>query len=78
MVILIVMFILIFGYYYLSNYFFERFKLKWSSGWEFYVLLGFYGVKFVIRGIIFILVVFGFFYIVLVFLNVFIYLGFYY
>ncbi|EIJ72961.1 hypothetical protein E5Q53_10075 [Haemophilus parahaemolyticus] len=78
MAILIVMLILILGYYYSSNYLPERFKLKRSSGWESYVLLGSHGVKFVIRGIIFTLVVFGFLYIVSVLLNVPIYLGFHY
>lgn len=76
MAILTVMLILILGYYYSSNYLPERFKLKRSTGWESYVLLGSHGIKFIIRGILFALVVWGFLYVFSAFLNIPTYLGF--
>ena len=78
MAILAVMLILILGYYYSSNYVPERFKLKRSTGWESYVLLGSHGIKFVIRGILFTIVVWGFFYIFSFILNLGTYFGFNY
>lgn len=78
MAILAVMLILILGYYYSSNYVPERFKLKRSTGWESYVLLGSHGIKFVIRGILFTIVVWGLFYIFSFILNIGTYFGFNY
>lgn len=78
MAILTVMLILILGYYYSSNYLPERFKLKRSTGWESYVLLGSHGIKFIIRGILFTIVVWGLFYIFSFVLNIGTYFGFNY
>ncbi|MDH2923800.1 hypothetical protein EV693_105107 [Nicoletella semolina] len=78
MAILAVMLILILGYYYSSNYLPERFKLKRSAGWESYVLLGSHGIKFVVRGTLFVLVMWGFLYALSALLNIFTYFGFNY
>ncbi|MBF0786076.1 hypothetical protein E4T80_11435 [Muribacter muris] len=75
MAILLVMLVLILGYYYSSNYLPERFKLKRSTGWESYVLLGSHGIKFVIGGTIFASIVWFVFYILSFCLNIPHYLG---
>lgn len=69
------MLILILGYYYSSNYLPERFKLKRSTGWESYVLLGSHGIKFVVRGILLVLVIWVFLYVFSFFLNIPTYFG---
>lgn len=53
MALLLVMFILVLGYTYVSRIPSERFKLRRSNGWETYVRLGAAGLKFLLYAVVF-------------------------
>ncbi|QIM63432.1 hypothetical protein A1D29_09130 [Pasteurellaceae bacterium Orientalotternb1] len=48
--IVIVMLVLVLGYYYTSNYSPEKVLLKRSTGWEAYVHLAKFGLEFLLKG----------------------------
>ena len=51
MALLVVLLVLVLGYYYVANITAEQIKLRRSAGWETYVFLGFHGLRLILNGV---------------------------